>query len=64
MIHSIQIYSLRDSSSTIFGVLASCIPNPNLISRQKIHINVQWESKPWECMLLILIKEWIKHHML
>jgi DNA-directed RNA polymerase II subunit RPB2 len=36
--------------STIFGILASCIPFPDHNQSQEIHINQQWENKQWVCM--------------
>ena len=35
----------------------------NIISHQEIPINVQWVSKQWEFMLLILTSVWIKRHI-
>ena len=36
--------------STIFGILASCIPFPEHNQSLEIHINVLWVNKQWELM--------------
>ena len=49
--------------STIFGVLASCIPFPDHNQALEIHINVLWVNRRWEYMQRIMIIEWIRLHM-
>ena len=46
--------------STIFGILASCIPFPEHNQSPRNTYQCAMENKRWGCMLQILISVWIK----